>query len=165
MLRESYAPWIVWCLTTALALAILGLIVGAPMAKAHGDPAFASATYEAFSLFCHQISERSFHVDGNQFAVCSRCTGLYAGFAFAALAYPLARSVKWADMPPLIWLLVAAIPMGIDFMLGHFEIWPNTHLSRFSSGALLGAVAGFYVMPGLIALSTVLPMPKHKERA
>jgi uncharacterized membrane protein len=153
--RESHAPRIVWVLTTALALSIIGLIIGAPLARAHGHLTFASTVYEAFSLFCHQISGRSFHVDGDQFAVCSRCTGLYSGFAVAALAYPLTRSLKCADMPPGLWLLVAAVPLAIDVMLGHFAIWPNTHLSRFSTGVLLGAMAVFFVMPGLIALSTV----------
>jgi hypothetical protein len=43
--------------------------------------------------------------------------------------------------------------MAIDFCLGFFGIWNNTHLSRFSTGALLGAVAVFYVMPGLAQLS------------
>jgi hypothetical protein len=42
-----------------------------------------------------------------------------------------------------------AIDFGVEFLgLGH-----NTHFSRFATGALLGSVAVFYVMPGLLDLS------------
>jgi len=34
-------------------------------------------------------------------------------------------------------------------------LWENTHLSRSITGALLGAAAVFYVMPGLVDLSRV----------
>ena len=48
---------------------------------------------------------------------------------------------------------MAAAPFAIDFFLTFFGIWENTHSSRFITGALLGAVSVFYVMPGLIDLS------------
>jgi hypothetical protein len=43
--------------------------------------------------------------------------------------------------------------LALDFTLGFLGLWDNTHFSRFSTGALLGAVAVFYVMPGLVELS------------
>ena len=80
----------------------------------------------------------------------------------AALVYPLARSLKSSDTPARLWLILAAIPLAIDFALGYFAVWPNTHLSRFSTGALLGAVAVFYVMPGLFELRAILS--RHLNR-
>jgi uncharacterized membrane protein len=152
----SLQPLAIWAFTSAIALSIVSLIIGAPLAQAHGYPSFALTIYKAFSFLCHQIPERSFYLAGHQFAVCSRCTGLYSGFAVAALAYPLARSLKRTDTPRRLWLILAAIPVAIDFALGYFAVWPNTHLSRFSTGALLGAVAVFYILPGLIDLSSVI---------
>jgi len=149
----------VWVFTTAFALTIVGLIVIAPFAQAHGHPEFASTIYQVFSFVCHQIPERSFHLGGYQYAVCSRCTGLYSGFAVATLVYPLARSLKSADAPPRLWLILAAVPLAIDFGLGYFSIWQNTHLTRFATGSLLGAVAVFYVAPGLIDLSSTIIRP------
>ena len=143
----------IWALTTTIALAVLALIIAAPLAQAGNHTGFSSTIYKAFSFICHQIPERSFHVAGHQFAVCSRCTGLYAGFALAALIYPLARSLKGSDTPRRIWLILAAVPLLIDFALGYFSIWENTQLSRFLTGALLSSLAVFYVMPGLIELS------------
>jgi hypothetical protein len=49
--------------------------------------------------------------------------------------------------------MLATLPLVIDFALGYFSIWENTHLSRFLTGALLSSVAVFYIMPGLIDLS------------
>lgn len=149
----------VWAVVVSLALAILGLIVTAPLAQTNGHPEFAATIYQAFSYVCHQIPERSFHLAGHQFAVCSRCTGLYAGFAIASLVYPLTRSLRSTDTPPRIWLVLAALPLAIDFGLGYFSIWPNNHLSRFTTGALLGAVAVFYIVPGLIDLSSTVIRP------
>jgi len=146
----------VWAITALCGLTIIGLIIGAPLAQAGGHPVFAATIYKAFSFLCHQIPERSFHLAGHQFGVCSRCTGLYTGFAAAALCYPLIRSLKTTDTPPRFWLILAAVPLTIDFGLGYFGIWQNNHLSRFSTGALLGSVAVFYIVPGLVDLSSSL---------
>jgi uncharacterized membrane protein len=155
-LAASSFATVTWAVTVAISLAVVALIIGAPLAQANGHPAFAALIYKAFSFVCHQISERSFHLAGHQFGVCSRCTGLYVGFAVAALVYPLARSLKRTDTPSRVWLVLATLPLVIDFGLGYFSIWQNTHLSRFLTGALLSSVAVFYIMPGLIDLSSVL---------
>src|SRR5207248_11730549 len=120
----------VWSVTASLAVLILFLIIGAPLAQAGGHPQVASSIYKAFSFVCHQIPERSFHLAGYKFAVCSRCTGLYSGFALATLTYPLVRSLRQTETPSIVWLFLAAVPLVIDFALGYFSIWQNNHASR-----------------------------------
>lgn len=142
-----------WGCVVSCALLLVGLIVGAPLALAGGHYAAARAIYEGFGYVCHQIPERSFQIAGHSFAVCARCTGLYFGFAAGALALPLFRSVRRTDTPARAWLFVAAAPTVVDFALGYFRIWDNTHLSRLTTGALLGAVCAFYVVPGMVDLS------------
>jgi uncharacterized membrane protein len=149
-------PLVVWAMLVAFALALLGLIVAAPLLVAHGYSSLAQVIYEVFGKVCHQIPERSLHLEGHQFAVCSRCTGIYAGFALSVLCYPLARSLKRVDTPRLLWLLLAVVPIAVDWSLGYFELWANTHLSRFLTGALFSSVAAFYVVPGLIDLGESL---------
>jgi hypothetical protein len=78
---------------------------------------------------------------------------LYAGFAFATLALPLTRSLKRTDTPHVIWLLLSGVPLAIDFGLTYFGVWENNHFTRVTTGALFGAVAAIYVVPGLIELS------------
>ena len=154
--RITPAAFAVWLFTSTIALAIVIAVVAAPLLNVQGHTATATTIYKAFSYLCHQIPERSFHLAGHPFAVCSRCTGLYAGFAFATLALPLARSLKRTDTPHLIWLLLSAAPLTIDFGLTYFEIWENNHFTRVTTGALFGAVAAIYVVPGLIELSVNL---------
>jgi uncharacterized membrane protein len=146
-------PLLMWIIAAGGSLVVMSLIVGAPLALDAGHPFWGLTIYRAFSYVCHQIPERSFFIAGHQFAVCSRCTGLYAGFTAATIVYPLVRSLRQTEAPARKWLFIAAAPLAIDFAVGYLGMWDNTHSSRFATGALLGAVAVFFVMPGLIDLS------------
>jgi len=171
MIRERQPPAsafgarLVWIITATIALAIVAMIVAAPLAQANQHQEFAATIYKTFSFVCHQIPERSFHLAGYKFAVCSRCTGLYSGFALAVLIYPIVRSLRRVETPGIVWLFLAAVPLVIDFSLGYFSIWQNTHASRFATGALLGSVAVFYILPGLIELSSRLRFTKKATLA
>jgi uncharacterized membrane protein len=146
-------PLFVWGSTATLALFVLALIVAAPLLLAHGHELAGLAIYQSFSPACHQIPGRSFYVAGHPLAVCARCAGLYAGLAAGVLLFPFMRSLRSTETPARFWLFVAAAPTVLDFSLGLFGIWQNTHLSRFLTGALLGAVAAFFIVPGLVDLS------------
>lgn len=146
-------PLVMWLMAAGGSVVVVSLIIGAPLAFQAGYPFWGLTIFRAFTYVCHQIPERSFFIADHQFAVCSRCTGLYAGFTVAVLLYPLVRSLRQTAAPQRGWLFLSAVPLMIDFALGFFEIWDNTHFSRLATGAVLGAVAVFYVMPGLMDLS------------
>ena len=146
-------PLIFWLIGAAVVSLLVSLVVAAPVAAASGHNQLAQGIYGAFATLCHQLPDRSYFIDGHKFAVCTRCTGLYAGFAFTLLLYPLIGSLKRTTTPPRSWLLLAAIPLLIDFSVTFFGFWENTHTSRLLTGALLGGAAVFYVMPGIIELS------------
>lgn len=146
-------PLLMWTVLLGGALVLVGMFLAAPLAQANQQHFLAGILYQAFSHVCHQQPERSFFIAGQQFAVCARCTGLYAGFAAATLCYPLLTSLKGISPPERKWLFLAAVPLAIDFGLGFLGIWENTHSSRFLTGALLGSVAVFYLMPALAELS------------
>ena len=150
---SALMPCLVWALAATLVLGFVSLIVVAPVALAHGHDSSAFVLYQMFARVCHQIPERAFYLEGHPLAVCARCTGIYFGFAASVLAYPLVRSLRRGDTPARKWLLLAAVPTLLDFVLGFFGVWENTHWSRSGTGALLGAVAAFYVVPGLMDLS------------
>ena len=143
----------VWAALAIGALLLPLLITTAPLAKANGFVALSIPIYQAFSHLCHQLPERSFFLAGHPLAVCARCTGAYFGFAAAVLGYPLITSLKSRHVPETKWLFIAAVPLAIDFGLTWTGIWENTHWSRFATGALLGGVAVFFVMPALAELS------------
>src|SRR5689334_5566518 len=146
-------PLVFWLVSAATVTFLVSLIFVAPIAAANGHPALAEVIYHPFGIFCHQRPDRSYFIEGHKLAVCSRCTGLYAGFAITLLLYPLLRSLRNNVNPPRQYLILAAIPLGIDFSLTFFGFWENTHTSRLLTGLLLGSVAVFYVMPGIIDLS------------
>lgn len=147
--------WAAWALAAGVAWALVSLLFAAPLAASAGHDGAAATIYRALHVVCHQLPERSFHVAGHPLAVCARCSGIYFGFAAAALAYPLVRPLASADSPARAWLLLSALPLAVDFALGFLGIWENTHSSRAATGALLGAATVFYVIPGLVDLTRV----------
>jgi uncharacterized membrane protein len=146
-------PLATWVIVLAFVLAFCSLIIAAPLALAGGQQSIAYNIYLPFSYLCHQIPARSFHLAEHPLAVCSRCTGIYAGFLLGVIAYPLIKSLRRVETPARKWLFIAAVPLAIDFSLEFFGVWHNTHFSRFATGALLGGMVVFYVLPGLIELS------------
>jgi uncharacterized membrane protein len=146
-------PLITWFVVALVSILFALAIVIAPLASTRGSSSVALTIYQAFSHLCHQLPERSFFIGGQKFAVCTRCTGIYFGFAAAALSYPLLRSLRRTDTPARKWLFVAATPLGVDFFLGFFGLVENTHWSRFVTGAILGAAVVFYVLPGLVEVA------------
>lgn len=141
-----------WGAALGVAAGLAALIVAAPLLRAGGAEGAAAAVYRAFGMVCHQMDARSFHVEGFKLAVCARCFGLYAGALAGVAAYPLARPLGRRDMPGRAWLLAAAVPTAVDFALGFFGVWENTHLSRFLTALVLGAVTAFYIVPGVVDL-------------
>lgn len=146
-------PLIAWGVVAGGALLLFGLVLLAPLAAARGHVSLAYVLYGTFHAVCHQIPERSFHVGGHALAVCARCTGIYAGFVLGALLYPLVKSLRNREAPRRAWLFAAALPTAADFALGVSGVWENTHLSRALTGALLGAAAAFFIVPGAVDLA------------
>ena len=62
----------VWVVGLVVVLIWAAAIVAAPLLKAYGFLAVSGPLYHFYSLMCHQIPDRSFHVAGEQFGVCSR---------------------------------------------------------------------------------------------
>lgn len=159
--RERRRALAVWAGAACFGAVVVGLVFAAPLlAGAGGHEALVRALYRGFGAVCHQMPERSFRAFGHPLAVCARCTGLYAGFAAGLLAYPLARPLASRTAPARAWLIAATVPAALDFTLGFTGLWENTHLSRSTTGALLGAAAAAYVVPGLVDLSHMRRAPR-----
>lgn len=109
---------------------------------------FIAIIFAAGGLICHQRPERSFFLDGHQFPVCARCTGLYlSGAAGIAgwLALKMAR--RWASIPfdPGLakrLLVIAAIPTAVSLVTGVLAIWDGSNVTRAMLAIPFGASAG-----------------------
>ena len=168
---ENYTPQIVpeaikkqamkaWIVGFAIIFVWVFIILLAPFAEANGYTNLSGVIYKAFSVLCHQIPSRTFHVDGHAFAVCHRCFGIYFGLLAGFIAYPFFRSIEEIEPLPRVWLFLSLVPMGIDWSLGFFEIWENTALSRFLTGLILGVTCAIFLIPAIVELGRLLRSEK-----
>jgi len=100
------------------------------------------------SSLCHQIPSHSYILNGVQFPICARCTGLYLG-SFIGLTYALFAGKKAAipNTPYLILLVVIFILWGADginSLVSEFInrpfLYETTNLIRSITGYGMGMV-------------------------
>ena len=140
------------------------LIVSAPIAAANGMSDFAEPLYNFYGYICHQMPDRSFHVLKHQFAVCSRCFGVYFGLLAGFLIYPMIRSMDETEPFPRFWLILAGFPMAIDWSLTVFGIWENTHFTRITTGLILGFACAVFIVPALAELAELILIKRFRKR-
>lgn len=100
--------------------------------------------HQMFSDLCHQSPERSFWLNGQPMAVCSRCIGIYAGFAFGWILLPvLALSTFTQNWPMKKGALAVVILNFIDIIGNILNLWENTLVSRLVLGSAIGTTAAF----------------------
>ncbi len=143
----------VWMTGLVVVLVWTSLILLAPLANSYGLPAFSSPLYQFFSFICHQIPDRSFHIGGEKFAVCSRCFGVYFGLMLGFLVYPLLHRIEEIDPLPRFWLFLSLIPISIDWSLTAFGIWENTQVSRLITGLVLGFACAMFIVPAIVEVT------------
>jgi len=172
---ENYVPQIaveesrrraftVWGVFAFIAAVWIFLILLAPVAETYNLNNVSNPLYNFFSYICHQIDSRSFHLENHAFAVCSRCFGVYFGLLTGFIVYPFLRPVERTEAFPRFWLFLAMIPMAIDWTLGIFDIWENTHFSRLLTGLILGAACAIFIIPALIDIFRLLSIKTQIKR-
>ena len=98
-------------------------------------------TGDLFRGICHQNPLRSFHLDGVQMAVNSRCFGVFTGLLTGWLAIPLLILSGIKKNPFLWYLLFAVVAQIIDFSGNLIQLWENSNESRVLLGWFLGFTA------------------------
>ncbi|HUN65881.1 MAG TPA: DUF2085 domain-containing protein [Bacteroidota bacterium] len=139
------------------------LIIAAPVLAAWGVPA-AADIYRFFRPVCHQDAARSFFLTGHPFAVCIRCTAVYAGFFAALIAAPFVPPVRPRSTLPF-WL-IGVSPMLIDVAADLTGLHEAGVLTRTFTGALFGLTAGFVLLPDAMNAIAGLFTPRiHEPRS
>ena len=121
-----------------------------PSLMNQGNDRLAHLLYKGFAVACHQIPGRSYHLFGYPLAICSRCTGIYVGVLIGLLVYPWVRPLATRRSPARRWLLLAALPVGIDFGGDLIGLWINTFPSRTLTGGIAGIGAIFFLYPAIV---------------
>lgn len=77
---------------------------------------------------CHQMADRSFFINGYQFPICARCTGVIIGYIFSLL---------YRETSIVINLISMGI-MFIDWIVQYLKIKSSTNLRRLITGIIGG---------------------------
>ena len=80
---------------------------------------------------CHCMDSRSFHIKGNKFPICARCTGELFGVIIGLVLCIFVN-------PNLILSFVILIPMVADGLLQSLTKYESNNIKRFITGALFG---------------------------
>ncbi|MGH9949679.1 MAG: DUF2085 domain-containing protein [Pyrinomonadaceae bacterium] len=159
--RQRTQPFRVWLAAAFLVAVWVALIIMPALFLGNGVQGISGSLYSFFGYVCHQIPERSLHLFGHKMAVCSRCFGVYFGLLFGLLIYPLWRKLDDIEPLPRFWLFLSLVPIGVDWSLGVFGIWENTHASRFFTGAILGVACAVFIIPALVEIVRNLTRKRH----
>lgn len=81
---------------------------------------------------CHQREDRSFKINGWQFPICSRCTGILTGQIIGIICY--CTKLRIPIYISLLFLLI----MFLDWFIQYKKIKESTNLRRFITGNLAG---------------------------
>ena len=102
-----------------------------------------SSIYSAGDRLCHQKSERSFYLNGNQMPFCSRCTGIWLGLAIG-LGFMFFYKVE-LDNKFVYAIIIGLAPIGIDGFGQLFGFWESTNIIRLITGLLSGGICGISI--------------------
>ncbi len=98
--------------------------------------------HQTFYSLCHQIADRSFWINGQPMAVCSRCIGIYSGFVLGWLLLPVLSLINSMRLTYIKKIVVFVLLFNlIDAAGNFFGLWHNTLISRTILGGMLGSSA------------------------
>jgi uncharacterized membrane protein len=137
----------IYIVITILVVFWCGGILAAPVLMHAGQMGSAEIAYSLFSRICHQNDARSFHVDGEKFGVCIRCSAIYFGFLIGLLFMPLLRTLTRIRPPKPMLIIAVFIPLLVDVVLNGTGLYTSTMLTRVVTGLLFGGVMPWCIVP------------------
>jgi uncharacterized membrane protein len=123
---------------TLAAFLVCAPVVLIPVVEIGGWPR-ASWLRLAFQPACHQITERCLDLGAGTLPICARCAGLYAG-GFTGLLLTLIGGGRFRFR--IRWLVIAAVPSILDFVLGLVHLPTLANWPRFTLALVPGLLAG-----------------------
>ena len=137
----------IYCIFTFLVILWCAGIVAAPLLRHAGLQSTADIAYSLFSRICHQNDVLSFHVEGEKFGVCIRCSAIYFGFLAGLLLMPLSGALKRIRVPKPMLIITVIIPIFVDIMLNNTGLHFSTTITRMATGLLFGGAMPWCIVP------------------
>ncbi|MFN2136417.1 MAG: DUF2085 domain-containing protein [Candidatus Promineifilaceae bacterium] len=149
-----------WPLLALASAALLLMIFYAVIDGAHvdHDPLLTAGDWAGYAL-CHRITDRSFTIDGRQFPLCARCTGMYLGAGLTAVALFLAGRKRRVLLPQkaiFLALLGLIAIMGVDGLNSYSHFFPSApHLYEPRNALRLATGMGAGLTLGIITFAAL----------
>jgi uncharacterized membrane protein len=139
-----------------LSIWISGIIVTPLFAASEGIFWQKTATFMYFFYkpVCHQITDRSFLIDGFTMTVCVRCFAFYLGGFIVTIFYIFKERI---EMWRTSMYVLLAFPVFLDFSVEKLKFYSNITELRFFTGLLFGVML-FHLL--LLSLSTKKSKPE-----
>lgn len=118
-------------------------------------PALPKAIYWIGDAECHQISDRSYFLNGNQMPFCARDLGLFAGLV---AGFGLVTFVQLVLNP--LYVVLGLVPMGIDGGLQLMTSYESNNPLRLVTGIIAGVALAVLIAQFVFALQE----DKRKEQ-
>jgi uncharacterized membrane protein len=99
-----------------------------------------NVVYSIGDRLCHQKSERSLFLNGNEMPFCTRCTAIWLGLAFGIgfmVLYTIDLNEKF-----FIAIIFSLVPLGIDGIGQLLGFWESTNVIRILTGLPAGIICG-----------------------
>jgi uncharacterized membrane protein len=125
-------------------------ILAAPLLAHAGMHRGADMVYSVYSRICHQNDASSFHVEGEKFGVCIRCSAIYFGFLMGLLFMLPLGAVTQPRIPKPMLMIAVILPMVVDAVLNDAGLHASTTMTRVATGLLFGGVMPWCIVPLLI---------------
>jgi uncharacterized membrane protein len=148
-MNKSIALRIYIIFTFLVALWCAG-ILAAPLLAHAGMHRSADMVYSVYSRICHQNDASSFHVEGEKFGVCIRCSAIYFGFLMGLLFMLPLGAVTRLRIPKPMLMIAVILPMVVDAVLNDAGLHASTTMTRVATGLLFGGVMPWCIVPLLI---------------
>jgi len=102
-----------------------------------------SDIYGCGDRLCHQRSDRSFFINGNQMPFCSRCTAIWIGLSVGLLFFSVYKVNL--DERFILIIFLSMIPIGIDGVGQLLGLWESTNIVRVITGVIIGITCGIAI--------------------
>ena len=96
------------------------------------------------SYICHQDPTRSFSINGQQFILCARCTGIYSIVIIGLIFAPFCKKVDFQ----LFWA-IGLLALAVLLNLLGYKLGFDSNIERLFQGSLLGLILSLLFVTSL----------------
>ena len=99
-----------------------------------------------YSNVCHQIGYKCIEMNGINFLVCARCSGIYFGGLLSSTVFLLTTKSYQLDVN---FIFLAALPMAIDVILYSLGVYHYSKITALTTGFFFGFITVSFILSSI----------------